>query len=224
MNDLVKAKLNVYGEGGTKTGTVSCLFNPSEYSIKKGVHYAARHELGRDQSDVQYIHGESSTLSLSLYFDTTEGLAGGQNQWDKESGQKPVTNYTKQIVKLAAIDGKLHRPPMVEFSWGNLNFKGVITSVSQTFNYFSKDGIPLRAKLDLEITSTGEPSAVKQSPFESPDRTKYRTITAGMTLWQLAREEYGDGEGWKEIARANGILNPLDVRPGDVIKVNPKKN
>lgn len=222
MGNLVKAKLKVYGAGGKNTDTVDCLINPSEYTIKRSVRYATKYELGRDNGDIQYIHGESPVLSLSLYFDTTEELKGGENQWSKEGSQKAVTRHTRRIVKLAAIDGSIHRPPLVEFSWGNLNFKGVITSVNQSFSYFARDGTPLRAKLDIEITSSADELAARKSPFESPDRSKYRTAITGMTLWQMAVEEYGDGEGWKEIARANHLQNPLDVRPGDVLKVPPR--
>lgn len=222
MGNLVKAKLKAYGTGGKVTDTMDCLINPSEYSIKKSVHYATRNELGRDDGAVQYIYGESPILSLSLYFDTTEDLKGGENQWGKEGTQKAVTRYTNKIVGLAAIVGSVHRPPLVEFSWGNLNFKGVITSVNQSFSYFARDGTPLRAKLDLEITSSAEELTSRKSPFESPDRTKYRTIIGTMTLWQMAEDEYGDGEGWKEIARANHLLNPLDAKPGDVLLVPPR--
>ena len=57
------------------------------------------------------------------------------------------------------------------------------------------------------------------SPFESPDRTKSRVVVEGMSLWSLAYEEYDDCEKWRIIARANHIMNPLDIRPGQVIRI-----
>ena len=35
----------------------------------------------------------------------------------------------------------------------------------------------------------------------------------------LAYEEYGDPEKWKEIARENHITNPLQVKPGQVLRL-----
>ena len=56
-------------------------------------------------------------------------------------------------------------------------------------------------------------------PLESPDRTKCRTLYEGQSLWGLAYEEYGDPEKWKEIARENHITNPLQVKPGQVLRL-----
>ena len=40
-----------------------------------------------------------------------------------------------------------------------------------------------------------------------------------MSLWSIAYEEYDDCEKWREIAKANNIMNPLDIRPGQVIRI-----
>ena len=49
--------------------------------------------------------------------------------------------------------------------------------------------------------------------------TKSRVVVEGMSLWSLAYEEYDDCEKWRIIARANHIMNPLDIRPGQVIRI-----
>ena len=80
--------------------------------------------------------------------------------------------------------------------------------------------MPVRAKVSLTFKSLISPRDRRRaSPFESPDRTKYRTIRQGIGLWDIAGMEYGDPDMWKMIARENGILNPLDVRPGQVVKL-----
>ena len=61
----------------------------------------------------------------------------------------------------------------------------------------------------------------KSSPWESPDRTKYKVLDESSSLWQLAYEEYGDADEWKTIARFNGIRNPLDIRPGMTVVLPP---
>lgn len=219
VGELQKAKILVLETEKGPVQTIKCLFNPSEYTLKEGVAYAKKNDQGKDGTDYQYIHGEGTELSLSLYFDTTGQLMHGENQIASEETQEEVTKYTKEIEKLMRIVGKVHRPPKIAFSWGNLYFKGILTSLSQNFTYFGLHGKPLRAKLDLTISSVSGISEMRKSPFESPDRTKYRTVIQGMPLWRLAYEEYGDCGRWKEIAKANKLLNPLDAKAGDILIV-----
>ena len=40
-----------------------------------------------------------------------------------------------------------------------------------------------------------------------------------MSLWSLADFHYNDREKWRIIARANNILNPLDLEIGQVIVI-----
>ena len=224
MGELQKAKIKVL-EPKNNMRSIDCLFNPSEYTLKEGVTYAKKNDQGKDGTAYQFIHGEGTELSLSLYFDTTGRLEHGDNHTARENSQEKkkeveaVTYYTDQIVSLMRIEEKVHRPPMIEFSWGNFSFKGLLTSLSQNVTYFNIHGKPLRAKLDLTISSVSDLSDERKTPLESPDRTKYRTVVQGMSLWRLAYEEYGECGRWREIAKANRLLNPLDVKAGDVLIV-----
>ena len=50
------------------------------------------------------------------------------------------------------------------------------------------------------------------------DRNAVRFMKA--RVWRgLLYEEYGDPEKWKEIARENHITNPLQVKPGQVLRL-----
>ena len=59
----------------------------------------------------------------------------------------------------------------------------------------------------------------EQLPFESPDRTKERTLTQGDQLWMIAGQEYSDPGQWKVIAEANDILNPRKLEGAVTLKV-----
>jgi len=45
------------------------------------------------------------------------------------------------------------------------------------------------------------------------------TVRRGETLYQIAERYYGRGEGWPQIAAANDIRRPADLRVGEVILV-----
>jgi hypothetical protein len=122
-----------------------------------------------------------------------------------------VNNVVTKFKDLIRYNPKLHRPPWIEFIWGeNLHFKGVVTNNRVEYTMFERDGTPVRATLSLTIMGD-EMEAIKKSKnktFESPDRTKTRFLGFGEQLWALADAEYGDPAKWKPIAAANDVMNP----------------
>lgn len=210
---LQKAKIKVYREPEEE---IICLFNPSEYRISESAGYANQKKLGQNGNTNNYTGGLESSLSLSLYYDLTENL--GQLS-EEDRGRTTVRADTDKIASLLKVDGSQHKPPTIEFIWGDLAYKGVLTSLNREFTYFGIEGNPLRAKLDLTISSGENAVGDMDSPKESPDRTKHRMVVEGTSLWKLAWEEYGDCEKWREIAEFNGLMNPLDIRPGQMLRL-----
>lgn len=104
-------------------------------------------------------------------------------------------------------------PAMVLFEWGSMAFYGHVTSLGISYQMFNRNGMPVRARLDMEIEGEDKKilNEIGANPHESPDRTKYRRINQKEELWMLAAEEYGDPGSWRAIAEENGILNPRKV-------------
>lgn len=215
---LTKAKLEIEREVGKSV--IEVLFNPSEYQLTDGSSYSEKKIPGLDGPIIQYISGDATELSLSLFLDTYVPKSTSLISFGPPKESTDVSIITKQIADATSIDGSMHRPPKVTFKWGSLNFEGVVTKMNHTYTMFTEKGMPVRAKVSLTFKSLISPRDTKRkSPFESPDRTKYRTLRQSMGLWDIANMEYGDPDMWKVIARENGILNPLDVRPGQVVKL-----
>ncbi|WP_130861745.1 CIS tube protein [Bacilliculturomica massiliensis] len=191
-------------------------FNPESYSISETVEYNQVSAQGTNSDVTQYVGSVKSVASLSFYFDTDSVLATSVSQ------SKIATDVSALTVKFSAllkVDGNLHRPPCVTFSWGSISITGVVVKVDTSFTMFDKKGVPVRAKVDCTLLSVGQQSAIKRSPFASPDRTKSRVLSEDTSLWELAGREYGDIEQWRLIAKANGILDPLDVPAGTALKI-----
>lgn len=215
---LTKAKLEIEKEVGVSV--IDVLFNPSEYQLTDGANYSEKKVPGLDGPIIQYISGEATELSLNLFLDTYVQPSSSLISFGSSGSSTDVSAITKKIADATSIEGSLHRPPQVTFKWGSLHFKGVVTKFNHTYTMFTESGMPVRARVSLTFKSLISPKDKRRaSPFESPDRTKYRTIRQGTGLWDIAGMEYGDPDMWKMIARENGILNPLDVRPGQVIKL-----
>lgn len=219
---LERANIIIYKESSEEK--IECSINPSQYVIRNTANYTENTAMGSDVSNMLFLSGSTSELSLTLYFDsasdnTTMGLLSNMAAGSTIM-LPPVTDKTSKIKQAIRVDGQQHQPPYVGFQWGNLNFKGVITSITETFTMFSPFGKPVRSKMDLSFKEVIDPSLKKQSsPFESPDRTKCKILVEGMSLWSIAQEEYGDCEKWRVIAKANNLMTPLDIQAGQVIRV-----
>lgn len=209
--ELVKAQILVHDKNGniptiskdgkTKEGKdqIKALFNPSQYSIDKSNTFASMQVPGRESSIIQFVRGESETLSLELFFDT----------YTYESS-KDVREYTNKVRNLLNVDKDLHAPPICSFVWGKGGFTGVIEKATVTFTMFLSNGTPVRAKVNLTFRQYQKTEA----RLSSPDKTKRMTIANGDSLWLIAAEEYGDPAKWRAIADANNIANPLVLEPG----------
>lgn len=211
---VTKAKLKVEGN----TPDIEVEFNPTEYNLSNSIQYSEKNIPGLDGPIGQYIAGNSTTLNVTLLFNTYRPPTPA----NPVEGGEDVTEYTKKIVALTLIDGTLHRVPKVTFSWGSINFTGMITEVKESYTMFLPDGKPVRAKVDVTFKSVYRISTDKRiSPLESPDRTKVKTVMQGDSLWSIAAKEYEDPEKWRVIARENHILNPLKIYPGQTLRLPP---
>lgn len=204
--------------------TFVCQFNPDQYHIKTRGKFAKIERQGEDSPIVQFMGGSSAVMDLKLYFDTStsyEIKTGMIFVKPKKEKAKDVSVYTKKLMSLVRIEGKVHRPPLVTFWWGPVRFSGFVENVDVNYTMFEKGGTPVRAEVSLNIVSVDlEPlDTAKLSVKESPDRSKCITMTSDSSLWDIAEREYGDASYWREIARENNILNPLEVSAGTQLKI-----
>ncbi|MDR1772050.1 MAG: hypothetical protein LBS02_15650 [Hungatella sp.] len=191
-------------------------FNPESYSVSERVEYNQITGQGSAKDVTQYVSSVKSVSSLSFHFDTDSVLATSVS---KSKIATDVSALTTKFSNLLRVDGDLHRPPLVTFVWGSISITGVVVSVDTSFTMFDRKGVPVRAKVDCKLLSSGEESAIRRSPLQSPDRTKSRVMSEDSNIWELANREYGDINRWRVIARANQILNPMDIETGTVLKV-----
>ena len=197
---------------------IPCSFNPTELQIQMLNSWSADTLPGAGAPSLRFAGSLSGTFALSLFFDSTaEGTA--------------VTGQTVKLMELMQPDPKLPgadeksgnvRPPWVVFHWGDLHsFKSVVTSLDITFIYFGSDGTPLRARADMVLTQFEPDLAVSgQNPTSgTPHPHRVHQVHPGETLDRIAAAHYGDSTRWRAIADANGIEDPLSIRPGTVLAI-----
>ena len=152
---LTKAKLEIEREVGKSV--IEVLFNPSEYQLTDGSSYSEKKIPGLDGPIIQYISGDATELSLSLFLDTYVPKSTSLISFGPPKESTDVSIITKQIADATSIDGSMHRPPKVTFKWGSLNFEGVVTKMNHTYTMFTEKGMPVRAKVSLTFKSLISP-------------------------------------------------------------------
>lgn len=187
--------------------TVEVLFNPNEYVIEAGNKFEAHHIPGLSSPIHQFINGDEKKLTMDLFFDSY-------------SEKKDVRDYTKDITGLLDVESDLHVPPICNFLWGKVKFRGVLKDVKQTFTLFLPSGTPVRAKLEVTFVETiGIIEQTQKMSLQSADRTKQKILKQNEQLWMIADEEYEEPEKWREIAEANQIDNPRMLKTGTTLTI-----
>src|SRR5437899_2755926 len=158
---LAKAKFERLS-GDTLTAIAAPIdvsFNPNELTFDKSAQIAEIAIPGLDSPILQFVRGQTETLNVDLFFDSTD--EGGMG-----IGAVPVTVKTDPFYELIKIDRTTHAPPICRFVWSHDGFPGskltgdwssqsrggftcVVESVKQKFTLFSPEGVPLRATLTV---------------------------------------------------------------------------
>jgi len=193
---------------------IKALFNPNQYQIVKETNWCDIDQNGKDIPDAQFTSGQRRELDVELFFDTYS--------LEKKVN---VKTYVDELEKLMLIDVEKHRPPILLVSWGKkaLNFRCILTSLTQKYTMFLNTGMPVRATLNAKFKEVDivKDSKASQGEKQSPDHTKMRVFKEGDSLQMIANREYEDPRMWKVLADHNDIENPLDIKAGTVIEVPP---
>jgi nucleoid-associated protein YgaU len=217
-------------EGNLAGEKIEVQFNPTDLNFSKTAQFAEIAIPGLDSPVIQYVRGGTQTLTIELFFDTTDEGMG--------DGAKSVTELTHKIYRLVKQDSETHAPPRCVFTWGSPSgdpdnadepvshvpnrFTGIVENVDRKFLLFSPEGVPLRARLTVKMREykTIEDMA---SQLQSADHTKTRILTRGLRLDQIAAGEYGNPVHWRTIAEENDIDDPRMIPAGTMLEIPPKR-
>ena len=196
--------------------TVHCMFNPEYYSVKKHNDYETGQGLIKPPKPEFKRYGRSTLTLSKLIFDayeTGEDLIAITNKlWDF---MRPTDTSDPDKAK----------PPEVTFEWSSFHFKAVITDLELKYTLFDKNGTPVRAEVTtITFMQSDDPTEYPhQNPTSGSEEVlEMRRIVRGNRLDLIADQVYGDATQWRRIAEFNDILNPRDLRPGQLLTIPPK--
>jgi contractile injection system tube protein len=98
----------------------------------------------RNNERKQYIAKATAKLTMELMFDTTD------------TGDDVMQTTKKLQLFVAPPLGQQNHeqipPPVVLFEWGRIKFMGIAESYKETIDFFSANGVPLRASVNLTLS------------------------------------------------------------------------
>jgi nucleoid-associated protein YgaU len=234
--ELKKLTISYERGGALPRGRIEVLFNPEQLTVTRSVGWQAEAVAGHGGPDgeapeLEFHAVEPVSLGLDLFFDTYESRPDAVG-WARAAlppvpgglisrrTATDVREHTARIAGLAEIDPELHRPPVCRLRWGRVDIlEAVLTDLTETYTMFLEDGTPVRATLSCRFLEVVSQARIRVAEPHSADVPRTRRVTRGDTLHAIAAQEYGDPARWREIARANAIIDPLRLRPGDVLVV-----
>jgi len=218
----------VDSRGTTIDEPMTVKYAPAELTFAKAAQFAEVAIPGLELPILQFVRGDATTLSMDLFFDSTEGGTG--------ASAEPITDEVQKFHKLVSIKGDLHHPPLVRVTWGDSfpgasfgeadqagqSFTAAVLSVSRRFTLFNPDGKPLRAVVSIALkqyaTVAEQVTAIN---YQSADHTRLHVVQEGETLPLIAHDAYGDARRWRVIAAHNGLADARRIAPGTTLELPP---
>ena len=181
---------------------IPVMFNPPKYELSKTNQFAEIKIPGLATSVLQFVNGNAKSLSMELFFDTTDsGL--------------DVRARTAAVANLTEPDPVSKAPSRLLLLWGSLAFPCFLMSVRQTFDFFNTQGMPLRATLNVEFKGNDSlETPLAASPLALAEQATRHVTKIGDTLQGVANAVYGNPNKWRQIATANNIDNPRAIAGG----------
>lgn len=194
-------------------------FNPATLRVTLSNTLKADNKGGSGGSGAaaQYVDKSESTLAVELVFDTSiAATLGSDSREDRETvaANTDVRTLTKRIAEAFmkpqdADSTKPKAPLRCRFQWGSFQFTGMLSSYSETLDFFAPEGIPLRATLALTFKEDRyqfalDPSvqaAERPMPAFAPGGDGQDAASAAQAAGQNPRD-------WRGVADLNGLDNP----------------
>lgn len=196
---IVKASFKIRGSDDS----FPVHFNPQtlQYTITNNLR-----NKGSGNASKQYISDSTGKLTMDVIFDTTD------------SGED-VRLHSVRVAQLMEPNESDKTPPVVEFEWGLYTFAGMLETYRETIDFFSADGVPLRASVNITLSSQdevfegGSNERRASTGGSMADRSGANSVQApaaaandGRGVTQTATQA-GNPAAAREIAAQNGIEN-----------------
>jgi hypothetical protein len=226
---LVQMKTDFSGrkDGGKE---VPVQFNPDSLKVSYSNQVTSPQNTGNSPTSGQttprqFVAGAgTSKLTLTLWFDV-----GAQDPDDSKfvADVREMTHEVLFFITPEKVD-ETYVIPATSFQWGSFRFDGFIDTLDETYEFFSADGVPLRASVSIAMSNQRIEFLslpVQKSPpgAGSSGTQALLQVKAGASLQASVGASAGVSTSWQAVAEANGIENPRQLQAGQLVNLKVKK-
>lgn len=197
MPTVVKAQLTALPDGDP----ITVHFNPA--SLVYTVENSAQQQ-GGDPKRRQYAASFTGKLTMDLQFDTT----GSGTDVRQITSQVALFMQSSAQANKSSSGSTTNQPapPVLSFEWGAYQFQGFMESFKETIDFFSADGVPLRALVSVGLAR--QDNVFDAGSGASTDTSGSLVPTGqNMSVTQAATQG-GDPNATRALASASGVDNP----------------
>jgi Contractile injection system tube protein len=219
MPTVAKATLTALPDGDP----VPVHFNPASlvYSVENSV---AQQSGGPKK--VQYVAQFSGKLTMDLQFDSTDTGSDVRIDTNKVALFMQATGTAQAAAQTAAPpsanggaqSAPAKAPPVLQFQWGSYTFQGIMDSFKETIDFFSADGIALRALVSIGLSRQDQVFDEGQN-FSGPTTAGSQISTSGNDSVLSVATRGGDPGAARQLGTDNG-LESLRFTGGASLQVN----
>lgn len=228
---------------------ISCLLNPESLVLRRTAGLRTRQSAGGLvvgsgllDDPLFYTGGGTTELTFNLLFDVQLAVGSSIQATDVRELTGPLWRLSENIQAGPEQGG----PPRVRFVWGKaMNVCGIVAAVAERLEEFTPDGTPQRAWLRMRMLRVAETEADLEGgvlpppklpdvlPDTVPEMRNGPSVvhsvagevsdedagTASEALPLIAWRYFGDSASWRLLAWVNGIVDPLHLRAGQLLRV-----
>lgn len=172
---------------------------------------------------IQFASKGTTKLSMDLIFDVTAPDPDKSEFQDVRKLTEKVVFFMKTKPEGSGEDIK-HIAPGIRFQWGSFLFEGVMESINETLEFFSREGRPLRATVSISLVKQDVDikfaQASQAAPAQSPASatTPQQAVRQNEPMQKMAGR-LGKQKNWQGMALANNIETPRLIPTGTLIDV-----
>lgn len=181
-------------------------FNPETLKLTTTNQIASDNNKGG--AALQFSSRGSTKLSFEMWFDVSAHMQESKAKLDVRKYTAKVAGFMKAEQQGSGDKAKFI-PPGCLFLWGRMLFFGVMESINENLEYFSDQGVPLRANVSVSLTK--QDVQLKSANANGAGTQQVRPLPQGGSLQEMF------GEEWQKQALKNNIDDPNRVPAGTPI-------
>lgn len=183
-------------------------FNPTSlvYSVE-----SPAPQQGGDPKARQHVGTFTGKLTMDLQFDTTGTGDDVRIHTNKvanflqPAGSTQPPGGTKQPPATGNKPDPERAQPVVSFEWGAYTFQGVMESFRETIDFFSAEGVPLRALVSIGLARQDQVFPADSTTQKKSDVNKSIIPTGANDSPQKIVTIGGDPSATRQLAASNGL-------------------